>query len=135
MLTGETPFQDQSGNLDDRVICSNIIRSSLNFPREIDKKSRLLIVKLLQKNPAKRLGCLSNGGDDIKNDNYFAGFDWEKMAAKEMQTPWKPVIKDSMDVSNFDEFDEEDDPSVGKTFRDPGQGNKYHGSQGWCKDF
>ena len=89
----------------------------------------------MQKNPAKRLGCLSNGGDDIKNDNYFAGFDWEKMAAKEMQTPWKPVIKDSMDVSNFDEFDEEDDPSVGKTFRDPGQGNKYHGSQGWCKDF
>ncbi len=123
MLTGTTPYVDASGMQDTRVVCSNILRSDLKFPRDVDKKSRSLITKLLCRNPTKRLGCLAGGPSEIKQNIYFEKFDFDKLLKKELKAPWKPKVKNKMDHSNFDPFDDDLDIM------------EYNGRQSWCEDF
>ena len=123
MLTGTTPYVDASGNQDTRVVCSNILRSDLKFPRDVDKKSRSIITKLLCRNPTKRLGCLAGGPDEIKENIYFDKFDFDKLMKKELAAPWKPRVKSKMDHSNFDPFDDEMESM------------EYNGRQSWCEEF
>ena len=33
---------------------------------------------------------------------------WDKLVAKELPPPWVPPIKDPLDVSNFDNYDEDE---------------------------
>ena len=59
--------------------------------------------RTLTKNPAKRLGSsASRGEEDVKSHAFFRRIDWEKVAAREVQPPYKPKIKHRKDVSNFD---------------------------------
>ena len=123
MLTGTTPYVDASGMQDTRVVCSNILRSDLKFPRDVDKKSRSIITKLLCRNPTERLGCLAGGPNEIKQNLYFEKFEFDKLLAKELHAPWKPKVKNKMDHSNFDPFDDDLDIM------------EYNGRQSWCEDF
>jgi hypothetical protein len=34
--------------------------------------------------------------------------EWDKLTAKELTPPWVPPIKDPLDVSNFDDYDEDE---------------------------
>ena len=123
MLTGTTPYVDASGNQDTRIVCSNILRSDLKFPRDVDKKSRSVITKLLITNPTRRLGCLVGGPEEIKENIYFEKFDFDKLLKKELPAPWKPRVKSKMDHSNFDPFDDEMESM------------EYNGRQSWCEEF
>ena len=49
---------------------------------------------------------------DIINDPFFAGFDWEGLKAGTMKSPYSPPVKDASDTSNFDDYDEETNPSI-----------------------
>ena len=52
-----------------------------------------LITKLLDKNPATRLGSV-NDADDIVNHPWFAtGIDFEKLLTKEIPAPFKPDLE------------------------------------------
>ena len=42
---------------------------------------------------------------------------------KELAAPWKPKVKNKMDTSNFDPFDDDLDVM------------EYNGRQSWCADF
>ena len=137
MLAVDTPFVDQSGKMDHRVVCSNIVRldPTKKMPREIDAKSKSLLSKLLEKNCAKRLGCLVGRGEDIRNQPFFQGFQWEKLRNKELPTPWKPSLRNgNMDTTNFDAYDDEEHPSQGG-FRSVAKANEYRGEQNWSKEF
>jgi cGMP-dependent protein kinase len=124
MLTGTTPFVDPSGRQDTRVVINNILRKDISFPNKVDKLSRSLVIKLLNRNPGKRLGSLSGGGEQVRAHPYFDGIDWPSLLDRKVKMPWKPKIKNSMDTSNFDEFDDEDD-----------EDSEYNGRQSWCKAF
>ena len=45
---------------------------------------------LIQRKPNKRLGV--NGVQELKTHPWFRGFDWEKLARKEMIPPFKPNV-------------------------------------------
>ena len=46
------------------------------FPANVVMAGRSLIAGLLEQDVSKRLGCLSGGAEDIKNNNWFSGVDW-----------------------------------------------------------
>ena len=39
---------------------------------------------------------------------YRQTMQWDKLVAKELPPPWVPPIKDPLDVSNFDNYDEDE---------------------------
>ncbi len=109
MVCGYSPFADHETN-DQMTICKNIVRNRVEFPKRFtDMKGKDLIIKLLEKDPLARLGCLKNGAEDIKNHPWFANFDWNKLLKREITAPWIPKLKSDTDCSNFDNYDEEND--------------------------
>eukprot|EP00069_Balaena_mysticetus_P006373 bmy_18536T0 len=70
-----------------------------------------LIQRLLMKDPKKRLGCGPRDADEIKEHLFFQKINWDDLAAKKVPAPFKPVIRDELDVSNFAEEFTEMDPT------------------------
>lgn len=50
------------------------------------------IVRLLDKNPRKRLG--HRGKKEVINHPWFNDIDWKKLYRKEIKSPFKPEIKE-----------------------------------------
>ena len=87
-----------------------ITRAELRFPKKINisDEAKDLLQKLLIKNQDQRLGS-KNGFNDIKAHPFFKSFDFNALEHKKIDAPFKPELKDSMDVTNFDEeFTSED---------------------------
>jgi len=62
-----------------------------------------LISKLLEKDPANRLGS-KNGLEEILAHPWFSTLDVGKLVDKQIEAPFKPKLSDDvMDVSNFDQ--------------------------------
>ena len=72
------------------------------IPNHISKTAKDFILKLLIKNPKRRLGA--KGLEDVKRHPFFgAEMNWESIAQKRVQAPIKPKLRDEMDTSNFAE--------------------------------
>lgn len=129
MLVGHSPFADSYGLSDQMAIYCKILECKLKFPRGFKSAemlpARALIAKLLVRQPHKRFGCLRRGALDIKKAGWFEPLDWGALRAKKVEAPWKPPIKDPLDASNFDKYDE--DEYVVEEYRDTGDN--------WDKDF
>eukprot|EP01029_Cantina_marsupialis_P017093 TRINITY_DN383_c1_g2_i1.p1 TRINITY_DN383_c1_g2~~TRINITY_DN383_c1_g2_i1.p1 ORF type:complete len:902 (-),score=307.48 TRINITY_DN383_c1_g2_i1:1320-4025(-) len=111
MLCGFSPFADHENN-DQMVICRNIVKAKLRFPsfmRDVNAKD--VIKKLLIRDPAHRLGCLKGQVRDIKEHPFFAVLDWDKLEACKLDAPWVPPLRNPLDTSHFDSYDDlEDEP-------------------------
>ena len=81
-----------------------ITRAELRFPKKINisDDARDLLQKLLIKNQDERLGAKS-GFNEIRVHPFFKGFDFDALEKRKIEAPFKPTLKDSMDVTNFDE--------------------------------
>lgn len=62
------------------------------FPANVSMAGRQLIAGLLEQDLSKRLGCLSGGAEDIKNNPWFQGVDWTIVLQKRIQPPWMPEL-------------------------------------------
>ena len=100
MVNGTPPFYDD----DQVVLFRNIVNVKFQFPPDFSKECRDLIRNLLQKNPAKRLGSLNGGVQDIKDHPWFTGFDWDSLNARTMKAPYQPSLRNEDDVSNFEDI-------------------------------
>lgn len=102
MLTSLPPFYDE----DVTVMYKKILEDSLVFPSDMDSVTKDLISKLLNRNPEERLGY--NGVHEIKNHPFFKDIDWVKLNNKGYIPPYKPQVKNNMDISNISsEFTDE----------------------------
>lgn len=123
-VAGYSPFADHDNN-DQMVICRNILKGEVDFPPHFkDEKLKDLILRLLVKDIARRLGCMRGGAGDIKSHRFFRDVDWEALLAKKIPAPWKPKLSNPLDTSHFDEYDEDD---TCERYHDDGSG--------WDKDF
>lgn len=86
-LTGLPPFYDENTN----EMYRKILQDPLRFPDEVGSDARSLLTKLLNRDPAQRLGV--NGAQEIKDHPFFAKhIDWKRLLAKKIQPPFKPAV-------------------------------------------
>lgn len=102
ILTSLPPFYDE----DVPVMYKKILEDPLIFPSDMDSITKDLITKLLNRDPAKRLGY--HGVSEIKEHQFFKDIDWVKLNNKGYIPPYKPQVKNSLDISNISsEFTDE----------------------------
>ncbi|KAM3874196.1 serine/threonine-protein kinase N2 [Diretmus argenteus] len=98
MRVGESPFPGD----DEEEVFDSIVNDEVRFPRFLSPESVSIMHKLLQKNPAKRLGAGEQDATEVKRHIFFQGVDWDALLARKVKPPLVPVIKAPADVSNFD---------------------------------
>jgi serine/threonine protein kinase len=106
LYLAKTPFQaDFTTKIFQNIIAADKV---LQFPPRMDPQHVALIKRLLSVNPAFRLGNLSGGIDDIINDPFFSTVNWASLLSGQVVSPFQPPVKNSLDSSNFDQYDEDD---------------------------
>lgn len=98
MLTGLPPYYTS----DREELFDRIKLSSVKYPSNFSPSVKDLLTGLFQKDPEMRLGSGPDGAKSIKSHAWFVGVDWEAFIRKEVRAPFVPVIRDDLDVSNFD---------------------------------
>ncbi|KAG7662872.1 TPK2 [[Candida] subhashii] len=104
MLAGYTPFYDTTPmKTYEKILSGKIHYPSFMSPDVID-----LLSKLITSDLTRRLGNLINGPADIRNHPWFSEVVWEKLLAKDIETPYEPPITAGVgDSSLFDHYPEE----------------------------
>lgn len=126
MMHGLPPFF--SSNVQDMY--DKIESSPVPFPDHFSGNAMDFINKILAKDPRRRLGSGDADVESIKAHPFFESLDWAKLEAKELPSPFKPIVRGAADTSNFDkEFTSEPvvDSVVPDTGLSMGAGNKFEG--------
>ncbi len=84
MLTGTPPFSANNR----KKTMEKILKAQVRFPQYMTDEAKLLLGRLLKRNPAQRLGV--NGADEIKNHIFFRKICWDSVLAKELKPPFIP---------------------------------------------
>ena len=115
MLAGYTPFYDSTPmKTYEKILSGKVHYPSIMCPEVIDLLKQLITADL-----TRRLGNLSNGPADIRNHPWFAEVVWQKLLAKDIETPYEPPITAGVgDSSLFDHYPEEQ-LDYGSTGEDP----------------
>ncbi|KAJ8405177.1 hypothetical protein AAFF_G00321680 [Aldrovandia affinis] len=102
-LTGASPFTLEGEKNSQSEVSRRILRCDPPFPPEISPLARDLLRKLLVKDPRKRLGSGPRGAEDIKGHPFFKGLSWSDLAERKVDAPFKPELRNELDVGNFAE--------------------------------
>jgi len=102
-LTGTTPFVSN----DPMEGYRKIIKCRVPWPANFTALAKDFMDRLIVVDPARRLGCLKNGPAGVKEHQWFNGLSWKELEAKSIQPPHVPKIKNHLDDSNFDEYEDE----------------------------
>ncbi|KAA0711351.1 Ribosomal protein S6 kinase alpha-5 [Triplophysa tibetana] len=109
LLTGGSPFTVDGNENSHSDIAERIMKKDPPFPKNIGPLAKDIIQRLLIKDPKKRLGFGLSGAQNVKSHPFYQKMNWEDLAGKKVPAPFKPVIRDELDVSNFaGEFTEMD---------------------------
>ena len=127
MIFGYPPFEADKN----MKMYEKILKAQVEFPSNIEAKqpTKDIINSLLRKEPHKRLGSGAKGARNIKQYEFFKRIDWDKLYKQETDSPWKPHIKDSHDLSAFDRFPKTDPED--EKLMDDFDGQIF----AWCEEF
>lgn len=73
----------------------NIKNAPLDLPSYLSPLSKDIILKLLNRNPKKRLGTYG-GADEIKKHPFFKAIDWKKLFDRAYKAP-EPYLRKRFD--------------------------------------
>lgn len=89
MLCGIPPYF--SSNKDQMF--KNIKSGPLRMPERFAKETKDFIIKLLNKNPSKRLGAGKKDAEELKSHAFFEGVNWSDVLERKQRMP-KPVLRE-----------------------------------------
>ena len=103
MLAGQPPFdgddEDElftgarsSKQMNYSMHTTAITEHNVSYPKTMSKEAVALCKGLLAKNPNKRLGCGKDGKAEITEAAFFRRIDWNRLARREVQPPFKPNV-------------------------------------------
>jgi len=95
MLTGLPPFYSEVTS----EMYQKIVNGDLVFPQDMSDDVCDLLCGLLERDPDERTGA-----DTIKDHQWFACVDWDKLDRKEIEPEWKPPVKNALDTGQIDEY-------------------------------
>lgn len=100
LLVGKPPFTGK----DRMKMYNQILRGieSVTMHSRVTRKAQDLIKKLCRSNATDRLGYQRNGIADIKNHNWFSGFEWKELRNQTMVAPLIRPVRNNTDLTNFD---------------------------------
>jgi serine/threonine protein kinase len=89
----------------------NIKRGPLQVPSNMSPEALDLIVKLLNRDPTRRLGGGPSDSEEIKSHPFFESINWEEAMQRKLK-PQKPYIKPIVDRrGSFGAFKETEEGS------------------------
>ncbi|CAG4941060.1 unnamed protein product [Colias eurytheme] len=97
MIAGYPPFYSS----DTMKLYEKILAGSFKTPNCMTPACKSLVKNLLEVDPIKRFGSLKAGVFDIKKHVWFEDIDWHSILHQRTYPPYKPVIKNIGDTSNF----------------------------------
>jgi hypothetical protein len=107
-VPSETPFQDYG--TDQMTLFKAIVRGKKKVSRRLSEECQDLVKQILVTKSSHRLGCLAGGDKDIREHPWLADVNFTKLVQKKFRAPWKPDIKDALDVREFDNWDHMNTP-------------------------
>jgi serine/threonine protein kinase len=108
MLASYPPFFDE----DPMQTYNKIMKGVVAYPSHFSKEAVDLLHGFLHPKPTQRLGATKGEAANIQSHSWFAGFDWAAMLAMRLQPPIVPIIKSETDLSNFDDYGDEEEPPL-----------------------
>ena len=99
----ETPFQRYG--TDQMTLFKAIVRGKKDISKRLSEECQDLVRRILEPKSINRLGCLARGDKDIREHPWLADVNFSKLVQKRFRAPWKPDIKDALDVHEFDNWD------------------------------
>ena len=99
MMIGRLPFYNQNTD----TMFGNILVEDVRFPRNVNisGECRELLLGLLVKDPARRLGGGPSDAQEIKSHPFFDSIDWTSLEQKKIPPPFKPQVLSETDTRNF----------------------------------
>ncbi|OHS99694.1 AGC family protein kinase [Tritrichomonas foetus] len=115
MLSGMPPFFDSNP----KKMYMGILFEPIQFPNYFSRRAIDLVMKLMDRDPKRRLGAGPSDAEEIKAHPFFEGLNWDDVVARKTVPQWVPPMENPTDTSNFDvEFTAEptaisfEDPSL-----------------------
>nr|XP_015221439.1 PREDICTED: beta-adrenergic receptor kinase 2 isoform X2 [Lepisosteus oculatus] len=109
LLRGHSPFR-QHKTKDKHEIDRMTLTMNVELPDSFSPELKSLLEGLLQRDVAKRLGCLGRGAQEVKEHVFFKGIDWQQVYLQKYSPPLIPPrgevnAADAFDIGSFDEED------------------------------
>lgn len=116
MLAGYTPFYTEG--MDQITLFKSVCRGEYQFPAGGLMSIELedLIQRFFVIDPAKRLGSLARGINEIYAHQWFRSqsINFNDLRHKDITAPWVPTLKDPLDRTNFENWDHLEDKATKK---------------------
>lgn len=101
LLTGASPFATSDGQSQQQEISRRIQKEQPLIPSTFSANARDFVLKMLEKNPKRRLGGNHRDATEIKEHPFFNGINWQELRNKRRKAPYKPTLNAEDDVQNF----------------------------------
>lgn len=100
LLTGSPPFRANNHT----KLQEKIVKQKLVLPYFIGPDAKDLLIRLLRKDPTKRLGYhMPKDLQTIKKHRFFRKIDWAALERRELTPPIQPIVTDPALAENFSE--------------------------------
>jgi ribosomal protein S6 kinase alpha-5 len=103
LLTGASPFTVEGEKNTQQEISKRILNCEPPMPDFLGRDVSDFILRLLVKDPRKRMGGGPGDAEEVKAHRFFATINWDDLLQRNIPAPFIPRISGATDTSNFSE--------------------------------